>query len=67
FTNISEEDLNYRDQIQDIPLLLSDLPSTKTYSETGTGIGYSYLNIRGFDQRRISVLINGVPQNDPED
>ncbi|HKJ69275.1 MAG TPA: TonB-dependent receptor, partial [bacterium] len=67
FSNISEEELEYRDQIQDIPLMLSDLPSTKTYSETGTGIGYSYLNIRGFDQRRISVLINGVPQNDPED
>jgi len=67
FSSLSEEDLEYRDQTKDIPLMLSDLPSTKTYSETGTGIGYSYLNIRGFDQRRISVLINGIPQNDPED
>ncbi len=67
FSELSEQELEYRDQVQDIPFMLSDLPSTKTYSETGTGIGYSYLNIRGFDQRRISVLINGVPQNDPED
>ena len=37
------------------------------YSESGNGIGYTYLNLRGFDQRRVSVLINGVPQNDPED
>ncbi|MBN2355908.1 TonB-dependent receptor, partial [candidate division KSB1 bacterium] len=29
--------------------------------------GYTYINLRGFDQRRISVMINGVPQNDPED
>jgi len=38
-----------------------------TYSENGNGIGYTYLNLRGFDQRRLSVTINGVPQNDPED
>jgi len=25
------------------------------------------LNIRGFDSRRVAVLVNGVPQNDPED
>ncbi|MFN4112029.1 MAG: TonB-dependent receptor, partial [Ignavibacteria bacterium] len=25
------------------------------------------MSIRGFDQRRISVTINGIPQNDPED
>ena len=56
-----------RYSVQDIPVLVSDLPSATTYSENGNGIGYTYLNIRGFDQRRISVTINGVPQNDPED
>jgi iron complex outermembrane receptor protein len=53
--------------LQDIPNYLSQLPSTTFYSENGNGIGYNYLNIRGFDQRRISVSINGIPQNDPED
>ncbi|MCF7804915.1 MAG: TonB-dependent receptor [Candidatus Marinimicrobia bacterium] len=67
FSSLSKEELQYRDPIEDIPVMLSDLPSIKTYSETGTGMGYTYLNIRGFDQRRISVLINGIPQNDPED
>lgn len=52
---------------QDLPVLLSDLPSSTFYSESGNGLGYNYLSIRGFDQRRISVMINGVPQNDPED
>jgi iron complex outermembrane receptor protein len=56
-----------RYSVQDIPLLISDLPSATFYSENGNGIGYNYLNIRGFDQRRISVTVNGVPQNDPED
>ncbi len=53
--------------IQDIPEIISNLPSTLSYSEGGNGIGYNYLNIRGFDQRRISVAINGIPQNEPED
>jgi iron complex outermembrane receptor protein len=53
--------------VQDIPNYLSQLPSTTFYSENGNGIGYNYLSIRGFDQRRISVSINGIPQNDPED
>lgn len=52
---------------QDIPDLLSTLPSILFYSENGNSIGYSYLSMRGFDQRRISVLVNGIPQNDPED
>ncbi|MCK9280351.1 MAG: TonB-dependent receptor [Melioribacteraceae bacterium] len=53
--------------VQDIPEFLSSIPSVSHYSENGNGIGYNYISIRGFDQRRISVSINGVPQNDPED
>ena len=53
--------------LYDIPKYLSELPSTTFYSEGGNGIGYNYLSIRGFDQRRISVSVNGIPQNDPED
>lgn len=56
-----------RNDVRDLPVLISDLPSATTYSENGNGIGYTYLTLRGFDQRRISVTINGVPQNDPED
>jgi len=67
FSTLSARDLADRYSTQDIPQLLSELPSTTFYSENGNGIGYNYLNIRGFDQRRISVMINGIPQNDPED
>ncbi len=61
--------MNIRDHYttQDIPVLLSELPSTTYYSDAGNGIGYTYLNIRGFDARRIAVMVNGIPQNDPED
>ncbi|MFH0990642.1 MAG: TonB-dependent receptor [bacterium] len=67
FSTITSEELLERYTTQDIPQLLSELPSTTFYSENGNGIGYNYLNIRGFDQRRIAVMINGIPQNDPED
>jgi len=67
FATLTARDLSERYSTQDIPLLLSELPSTTFYSESGNGIGYNYLSIRGFDQRRISVMVNGIPQNDPED
>lgn len=67
FSNLTSMQLKERYSTQDIPVLLSELPSVTTYSENGNGIGYNYINLRGFDQRRISVMVNGVPQNDPED
>ena len=67
FSNIDRKALQSRYTVQDIPEILSELPSMTYYSENGNGIGYNYLSIRGFDQRRISVMINGIPQNDPED
>src|ERR1035437_7109788 len=67
FDKINKQTITDNYTIQDIPQFLSELPSTTFYSENGNGIGYNYLSIRGFDQRRITVSINGIPQNDPED
>lgn len=67
FSEIKSEELRSSYFVQDVPEVLSNLPSTMFYSENGNGIGYNYLRIRGFDQRRLAVMINGIPQNDPED
>ena len=67
FDKIKRKEIEENYTVQDIPEYLSYLPSTTFYSEGGNGIGYNYLSIRGFDQRRITVSINGIPQNDPED
>lgn len=67
FSNLNREEINARYSVQDVPVLLSDLPSITSYSEGGNGIGYNYVNLRGFDQRRLSIMVNGIPQNDPED
>lgn len=53
---------------QDVPLLLQAVsPSLTAHTETGTSSGYSYLRLRGLDQTRINVTIDGVPLNDMED
>jgi iron complex outermembrane recepter protein len=51
---------------QDLAMLLGETPNAYAYSDAGNGIGYSYLSLRGFDQRRIAILVNGVPLNEPE-
>jgi iron complex outermembrane recepter protein len=63
---IERDELRRRDAGQDTPMLLATLPGAYAYSDAGNGIGYSYLSVRGFPQRRISVLVDGVPLNDPE-
>jgi iron complex outermembrane receptor protein len=67
FSKIKRREIEENYTLQDIPEYLSYLPSTTFYSESGNGIGYNYLRIRGFGQRRISIAYNGIPQNDPED
>lgn len=53
---------------QDVPmLLLGTSPSLSAHTETGTNWGYSYLRLRGIDQTRINITIDGIPLNDMED
>ncbi|HOX24636.1 MAG TPA: TonB-dependent receptor [Candidatus Krumholzibacteria bacterium] len=66
-TNLPQVEIRRRQSAQDLPLLLQDIPGVFAYSDAGNGIGYTYLKIRGFDQRRVGVLVNGIPLNDPED
>jgi len=66
-SNITFEELQFREPDLELPLLLQSLPGVFAYSDAGSGLGYSYIKIRGFDQRRVGVLFNGIPWNDPED
>lgn len=52
---------------QDVPLLLQGTPSLTSYAETGNYWGYSYMRLRGIDQSRINLSLDGIPLNDPED
>jgi iron complex outermembrane receptor protein len=66
-SNMTHRDFESRPAMKDLPVLFSETPSVTYYSENGNGVGYSYLRMRGFDQRRIAVSVNGIPQNDAED
>lgn len=50
---------------QEFPEILKNTPSVYA-TKAGGGFGDSRINIRGFDQRNIAVMINGVPVNDME-
>ncbi|WP_371258451.1 TonB-dependent receptor [Flavobacterium sp. Root420] len=50
---------------QEFPEILKSTPSVYA-SKAGGGYGDSRIAIRGFDQKNIAVMINGVPINDME-
>jgi iron complex outermembrane recepter protein len=66
FTDLDRDAILWRDQGQDLSTFLGETVNAYAYSDAGNGYGYSYLRIRGFDQTRIAVNINGVPLNTPE-
>lgn len=50
---------------KEFPEVLRSAPSTYV-TKTGGGFGDSRINIRGFSQENVAVMINGVPVNDME-
>ena len=50
---------------QEFPEILKNTPSVYV-TKQGGGFGDSRINIRGFDQKNIAVMVNGVPVNDME-
>lgn len=67
-TTIGRAAITQRHFGQDVPMLLMNAaPSMTSHTETGTNWGYSYLRLRGIDQTRINITLDGVPLNDMED
>ncbi|MFZ9682751.1 MAG: TonB-dependent receptor [Cephaloticoccus sp.] len=65
FTEIGKETIAAELGSRDIPLVLNSSPSVYASADSG-GAGDARVNVRGFSQRNISILINGVPTNDIE-
>ena len=65
YTNVSKEEMEIRLGSQDIPMILNTTPSVYA-TQQGGGAGDARINVRGFNQRNVAVMINGVPQNDME-
>jgi len=65
YTTIGKEEMEVRLGSQDIPMILNTTPSVYA-TQQGGGAGDARINVRGFNQRNVAVMINGVPQNDME-
>ena len=65
FSNVSVKQLEEELASQDLPLVLNSTPGVYATSQGG-GDGDARITIRGFNQRNVAVMIDGVPVNDME-
>ena len=67
-TNINRSDLDsYSKSGRELPYLFARTPGVISWSDNGTGIGTTYMRIRGAADSRINVTLDGVALNSPED
>lgn len=67
FTNIDRKEIQSNYTGQDVGVLLSRTPAITFYTDGGNNNGYMYIRMRGIDQTRINMTLNGIPLNEPED
>lgn len=66
--NIKKNELqNFATSGKELPFLFSRTPGVLAWSENGTGIGTTYMRMRGSAGSRINVTLDGVSLNSPED
>ena len=65
YTTVDKTEMEVRLGSQDIPMVLNTTPSVYA-TQQGGGAGDARITVRGFNQRNVAVMINGVPQNDME-
>lgn len=65
FSNIPTKKLKEELAAQDIPMVLNSTPGAYA-TEAGGGDGDARITIRGFDQRNVAVMLDGIPVNDME-
>ena len=64
-SNVKIEQIEKELAGQEIPMLLNSTPGVYA-TQQGGGDGDVNINIRGFSQRNVAVMIDGVPMNDME-
>jgi outer membrane receptor for Fe3+-dicitrate len=65
YSTVDEIQIQRQLASRDLPLVLNTKPSVYA-TESGGGAGDARVNVRGFSQRNVAVMINGVPVNDME-
>lgn len=64
---LTKDDINKNYQGQEMSFILDKTPSVSFQSDGGQPQGYTTFRLRGIDQTRINMTLNGVPLNEPED
>ena len=65
FSTIPIKKINEELASQDIPMVLNSTPGVYA-TQSGGGDGDARITIRGFNQRNVAVMIDGIPVNDME-
>ncbi|MBD3616938.1 MAG: TonB-dependent receptor [Gracilimonas sp.] len=65
FSDVDQEAIQAQLGSRNLPEVLNITPSVYSTGEGG-GSGDARINVRGFSQRNVAVMINGVPVNDME-
>ncbi|MFN2430978.1 MAG: carboxypeptidase-like regulatory domain-containing protein, partial [Cryomorphaceae bacterium] len=63
YSTVSPKQIQEELGAQDLPMILNTTPGVYA-TQTGGGDGDARINIRGFDQQNIAVMIDGIPVND---
>ncbi|MCR9173917.1 MAG: TonB-dependent receptor [bacterium] len=64
-TTLDQKEIREELASQDLPMILNSTPGVHA-TEQGGGDGDARITIRGFNQRNVGVMIDGVPVNDME-
>ena len=65
FTNVLPAQIEEELASQDLPMVLNSTPGVYA-TQSGGGDGDARITIRGFNQRNVAVMIDGIPVNDME-
>ncbi|MCB2208529.1 MAG: TonB-dependent receptor [Bacteroidetes bacterium] len=64
-SNVTKAEIEQQLGSQDLPMVMNNTPSVYATPQGG-GAGDARINVRGFNQRNVAIMINGVPINDME-
>jgi len=65
FSNVNAAQIENQLGSMDLPMIMNITPGVYATMQGG-GAGDARINVRGFDQRNVAIMINGVPVNDME-
>ncbi len=66
YTYVTKKQLKEQAASYSLPMILALQPSVIATTEGGSGLGYSKLSVRGTDDSRTNVTLNGIAINDGE-